>query len=66
MQLLNIYMKLIAFYESQLLKMKEKALKRVLKVIAIKQQIITALEAQKEQEQLQIDSLNEMCEKLKE
>nr|DAM05940.1 MAG TPA: hypothetical protein [Bacteriophage sp.] len=59
-------MKLIAFHESQLLKMKEKALKRVLKVIAIKQQIITALEAQKEQEQLQIDSLNEMCEKLKE
>lgn len=66
MKLLNIYMKLIAFHESQLLKMKEKALKRVLKVIAIKQQIITALEAQKEQEQLQIDSLNEMCEKLKE
>ncbi len=66
MKLLNIYMKLIAFYESQLLKMKEQALKRVLKVIAIKQQIITALEAQKEQEQLQIDSLNEMCEKLKE
>lgn len=66
MKLLNIYMKLISFYESQLLKMKEKALKRVLKVIAIKQQIITALEAQKEQEQLQIDSLNEMCEKLKE
>lgn len=66
MKLLNIYMKLIAFYESQLLKTKEKALKRVLKVIAIKQQIITALEAQKEQEQLQIDSLNEMCEKLKE
>lgn len=66
MKLLNIYMKLIAFYESQLLKMKEKALKRVLKVIAVKQQIITALEAQKEQEQLQIDSLNEMCEKLKE
>lgn len=66
MKLLNIYMKLIAFYESQLLKMKEKALKRVLKVIAIKQQIITALEAQKEQEQLQIDYLNEMCEKLKE
>lgn len=59
-------MKLISFYESQLLKMKEKALKRVLKVIAIKQQIITALEAQKEQEQLQIDYLNEMCEKLKE
>ncbi|AXB81980.1 hypothetical protein ACG98G_01315 [Megasphaera hexanoica] len=66
MKLLNIYMKLISFYESQLLKMKEKALKRVLKVIAIKQQIITALEAQKEQEQLQIDYLNEMCEKLKE
>lgn len=66
MKLLNIYMKLISFYESQLLKMKEKALERVLKVIAIKQQIITALEAQKEQEQLQIDSLNEMCEKLKE
>lgn len=66
MKLLNIYMKLISFYESQLLKMKEKALKRVLKVIAVKQQIITALEAQKEQEQLQIDSLNEMCEKLKE
>lgn len=66
MKLLNIYMKLITFHESQLLKMKEKALKRVLKVIAIKQQIITALEAQKEQEQLQIDSLNEMCEKLKE
>lgn len=66
MKLLNIYMKLIAFYESQVSKMKETALKRVLKVIAIKQQIITALEAQKEQEQLQIDSLNEMCEKLKE
>lgn len=66
MKLLNIYMKLIAFYESQLLKMKEKALKRVLKVIAVKQQIITALEAQKEQEQLQVDYLNEMCEKLKE
>lgn len=66
MKLLNIYMKLIFFYESQLLKMKEKALERVLKVIAIKQQIITALEAQKEQEQLQIDYLNEMCEKLKE
>lgn len=66
MKLLNIYMKLIAFYESQVSKMKEKALKRVLKIIAIKQQIITALEAQKEQEQLQIDSLNEMCEKLKE
>lgn len=66
MKLLNIYMKLIAFYESQLLKMKEKALKRVLKVIAVKQQIITALEAQKEQEQLQIDSLNEICEKLEE
>lgn len=66
MKLLNIYMKLIAFYESQVSKMKELALKRVLKVIAIKQQIITALEAQKEQEQLQIDSLNEMCEKLKE
>lgn len=66
MKLLNIYMKLISFYESQLLKMKEKALKRVLKVLAIKQQIITALEAQKEQEQLQIDYLNEMCEKLKE
>lgn len=66
MKLLNIYMKLITFHESQLLKMKEKALKRVLKVIAVKQQIITALEAQKEQEQLQIDSLNEMCEKLKE
>lgn len=66
MKLLNIYMKLIAFYESQVSKMKEKSLKRVLKIIAIKQQIITALEAQKEQEQLQIDSLNEMCEKLKE
>lgn len=66
MKLLNIYMKLIALYESQVSKMKELALKRVLKVIAIKQQIITALEAQKEQEQLQIDSLNEMCEKLKE
>lgn len=66
MKLLNIYMKLIVFYESQVLKMKELALKRVLKVIAIKQQIISALEAQKEQEQLQIDSLNEMCEKLKE
>ena len=66
MKLLNIYMKLISFYESQLLKMKENALKRVLKVIAIKQQIITALEAQKEQEQLQIDYLNEICEKLKE
>lgn len=66
MKLLNIYMKLIAFYESQVSKMKELALKRVLKVIAIKQQIISALEAQKEQEQLQIDSLNEMCEKLKE
>ena len=66
MKLLNIYMKLISFYESQLLKTKEKALKRVLKVIAIKQQIITALEEQKEQEQLQIDYLNEMCEKLKE
>lgn len=66
MKLLNIYMKLISFYESQLLKMKENALKRVLKVIAVKQQIITALEAQKEQEQLQIDCLNEMCEKLKE
>lgn len=66
MKLLNIYMKLITFYESQVSKMKEKALKRVLKVIAIKQQIITALDAQKEQEQLQIDSLNEMCEKLKE
>lgn len=66
MKLLNIYMKLIAFYESQVLQMKEKALKRVLKVIAIKQQIITALEAQKEYEQTQIDSLNEMCEKLKE
>lgn len=66
MKLLNIYMKIIAFYESQVSKMKEKALKRVLKIIAIKQQIITALEAQKEQEQLQIDSLNEMCEKLKE
>nr|DAW27904.1 MAG TPA: hypothetical protein [Caudoviricetes sp.] len=59
-------MNLITFYESQVSKMKEKALKRVLKIIAIKQQIITALEAQKEQEQLQIDSLNEMCEKLKE
>lgn len=59
-------MKLIVFYESQVSKMKELALKRVLKVIAIKQQIISALEAQKEQEQLQIDSLNEMCEKLKE
>lgn|GEM_PF-4321453 len=66
MKLLNIYMNLITFYESQVSKMKEKALKRVLKIIAIKQQIITALEAQKEQEQLQIDSLNEMCEKLKE
>lgn len=66
MKLLNIYMNLIAFYESQVSKMKENALKRVLKIIAIKQQIITALEAQKEQEQLQIDSLNEMCEKLKE
>lgn len=66
MKLLNIYMNLIAFYESQVSKMKETALKRVLKIIAIKQQIITALEAQKEQEQLQIDSLNEMCEKLKE
>lgn len=66
MKLLNIYMKLIVFYESQVSKMKELALKRVLKVIAIKQQIISALEAQKEQEQLQIDSLNEMCEKLKE
>lgn len=66
MKLLNIYMKLIVFYESQVSKMKETALKRVLKIIAIKQQIITALEAQKEQEQLQIDSLNEMCEKLKE
>lgn len=66
MKLLNIYMKLIAFYESQVSKMKELAMKRVLKVIAIKQQIISALEAQKEQEQLQIDSLNEMCEKLKE
>jgi len=65
-KLLNIYMNLITFYESQVSKMKEKALKRVLKIIAIKQQIITALEAQKEQEQLQIDSLNEMCEKLKE
>jgi hypothetical protein len=59
-------MNLIAFYESQVSKMKETALKRVLKIIAIKQQIITALEAQKEQEQLQIDPLNEMCEKLKE
>lgn len=66
MKLLNIYMKLIVFYESQVSKMKELAMKRVLKVIAIKQQIISALEAQKEQEQLQIDSLNEMCEKLKE
>lgn len=66
MKLLNIYMNLITFYESQVSKMKEKALKRVLKIIAIKQQIITALEAQKKQEQLQIDSLNEMCEKLKE
>lgn len=66
MKLLNIYMNLIAFYESQVSKMKETALKRVLKIIAIKQQIITALEAQKEQEQLQIDPLNEMCEKLKE
>lgn len=66
MKLLNIYMNLITLYESQVSKMKEKALKRVLKIIAIKQQIITALEAQKEQEQLQIDSLNEMCEKLKE
>lgn len=66
MKLLNIYMKLIVFYESQVSKMKELALKQVLKVIAIKQQIISALEAQKEQEQLQIDSLNEMCEKLKE
>lgn len=66
MKLLNIYMKLIIFYESQVSKMKETALKRVLKIIAIKQQIITALEAQKEQEQLQIDFLNEMCEKLKE
>lgn len=66
MKLLNIYMNLIAFYESQVSKMKETALKRVLKIIAIKQQIITALETQKEQEQLQIDSLNEMCEKLKE
>ena len=66
MKLLNIYMKLIVFYESQVSKMKELALKRVLKVIAIKQQIISALEAQKEQEQLQIDSLNEMCEKLNE
>jgi hypothetical protein len=65
-KLLNIYMNLIAFYESQVSKMKETALKRVLKIIAIKQQIITALEAQKEQEQLQIDPLNEMCEKLKE
>lgn len=66
MKLLNIYMKLIAFYESQVSKMKETALKRVLKLIAIKHQIITALEAQKEYEQTQIDSLNEMCEKLKE
>lgn len=66
MKLLNIYMKLVTFHESQLLKMKEKALKRVLKVIAIKHQIIMELEAQKEQEHLQIDSLNEMCEKLKE
>lgn len=66
MKLLNIYMKLIVFYESQVSKMKEVALKRVLKVIVIKQQLISALEAQKEQEQLQVDSLNEMCEKLKE
>ena len=42
MKLLNIYMKLIVFYESQVSKMKELALKRVLKVIAIKQQIISA------------------------
>lgn len=66
MKLLNIYLKLIDFYESQLSKMKETALRRVLKVITVKQQIIIALKTQIAQEQTEIDSLNEICEKLKE
>lgn len=66
MKLLNIYLKLIDFYESQLSKMKETVLRRVLKVITVKQQIIIALKTQIAQEQTEIDSLNEICEKLKE
>lgn len=66
MKLLNIYLKLIDFYESQLSKMKETVLRRVLKVITVKQQIIIALKTQIAQEQTEIASLNEICEKLKE